>query len=169
MVSSGDGTWGSWKTEGQEAPLCNLWRLWNFASCASTACSSWDYQRALIPNAYGHTLITPTRWTWVWMDSRSCWWTGRPGVLQFTGLRRVGHDWVTEPNWTPWSWLSCPCPVPFGWPSFSPGWDLPAEQSLSPALLPHSSHCLSHFLSARLREKWKNHFTFHSSPLSVPG
>ena len=27
-------------------------------------------------------------------------WTGRPGVLQFTGSQRVGHDWVTELNWT---------------------------------------------------------------------
>ena len=41
-----------------------------------------------------------TRWTWVWLDSRSGWWTGRPGVLQFMGSRRVWHDWVTELNWT---------------------------------------------------------------------
>ena len=37
-----------------------------------------------------------TRWTWVWARSRSWWWTGRPGVLWFMGLQRVGHDWVTE-------------------------------------------------------------------------
>ena len=30
----------------------------------------------------------------------SCWWTGRPGVLQFLGSQRVRHDWVTELNWT---------------------------------------------------------------------
>ena len=30
----------------------------------------------------------------------SWWWTGRPGVLQFMGSQRVGHDWVTELNWT---------------------------------------------------------------------
>ena len=41
-----------------------------------------------------------TRWAWVWVDSRSWWWTGRPGMLQFTGSQRVGHDWVTELNWT---------------------------------------------------------------------
>ena len=28
------------------------------------------------------------------------WWTERPGVLQSMGLQRVGHDWVTELNWT---------------------------------------------------------------------
>ena len=41
-----------------------------------------------------------TRWTWVWVNSGSWWWTGRPGVLQFMGSQRVGHDWVTELNWT---------------------------------------------------------------------
>ena len=40
-----------------------------------------------------------TRWTWVSVNSRSWWWTGRPGVLQFMGLQRVGHDWATELNW----------------------------------------------------------------------
>ena len=41
-----------------------------------------------------------TQWTWVWVDSGSWWWTGRPGVLQFVGLQRVWHDshW-TELNW----------------------------------------------------------------------
>ena len=37
--------------------------------------------------------------TWVWVDSSSWWWTGRPGVLQSMGLQRVGHDWATELNW----------------------------------------------------------------------
>ena len=41
-----------------------------------------------------------TRWTWVWVNSGSWWWTGRPGVLQSMGLRRVRHDWTTELNWT---------------------------------------------------------------------
>ena len=40
-----------------------------------------------------------TRWTWVWVNSGSWWWTRRPGVLQSTGLQRVGHDWATELNW----------------------------------------------------------------------
>ena len=26
-------------------------------------------------------------------------WTGRPDVLRFMGLQRVGHDWATELNW----------------------------------------------------------------------
>ena len=40
-------------------------------------------------------------WTCVWVNSRSWWWTGRPGVLQFMGSQRVGEqmNW-TELNWT---------------------------------------------------------------------
>ena len=45
-------------------------------------------------------MASPTRWTWVWVNSVSWWWTGRPGVLWFMGLKRVGHDWATEVNWT---------------------------------------------------------------------
>ena len=45
-------------------------------------------------------MASPSRWTWVWVNSGSWWWTGRPGVLQFTGSQRVGHDWATELNWT---------------------------------------------------------------------
>ena len=44
-------------------------------------------------------MASPTPWTWVWVDSGSWWWTGRPGVLQFMGSQRVGHDWATELNW----------------------------------------------------------------------
>ena len=45
-------------------------------------------------------MASPTQWTWVWVDSRSWWWTWRPGMLHFMGLQRVGHDWATELNWT---------------------------------------------------------------------
>ena len=41
-----------------------------------------------------------TQWTWVWVNSGSWWWIGRPGVLWSMGSQRVGHNWVTELNWT---------------------------------------------------------------------
>ena len=49
-------------------------------------------------------MASPTRWTWVWVNSGSWWWTGRPGVLWFMGsLSRTWlSDW-TELNWT---WIS---------------------------------------------------------------
>ena len=53
-------------------------------------------------------MASPTQWMWVWVNSGSWWWTGRPGVLQSMGLQRVGHDWA-ELNWTEvrycYSWL----------------------------------------------------------------
>ena len=45
-------------------------------------------------------MASVTRWMWVWVNSRSWWCTGRPGVLQAMGSQRVGHDWATELNWT---------------------------------------------------------------------
>ena len=43
-----------------------------------------------------------TQWTWVWVNSRSWWWTGRPGMLQSMASQRVGYDWATELNWLNW-------------------------------------------------------------------
>ena len=43
-------------------------------------------------------MASPNRWTWVWVNSGSWWWTGRPGMLRFMGSQRVGHDWATELN-----------------------------------------------------------------------
>ena len=45
---------------------------------------------------WGDWMASPTRWIWVWVNSGSWWWTGKPGVLQSLGLRKVGHDWVAE-------------------------------------------------------------------------
>ena len=38
-------------------------------------------------------MASPTQWTWVWVNSGSWWWTGRPGMLQSMQWQRVGHDW----------------------------------------------------------------------------
>ena len=45
-------------------------------------------------------MASPTRRTWVWVNSGSWWRTGRPGVLRFMGLQRIGHNWATELHWT---------------------------------------------------------------------
>ena len=41
-------------------------------------------------------MTSPTRWTWVWVNSGSRWWTEEPGILWFMGSQRVGHEWATE-------------------------------------------------------------------------
>ena len=45
-------------------------------------------------------MASRTRWTWVWVNSGSWWWIGRPGVLRLMRSQRVRHDWATELNWT---------------------------------------------------------------------
>ena len=38
-------------------------------------------------------MASPIWWTWVWVGSRSWWWTGKPGVLQSRGSQRVRQNW----------------------------------------------------------------------------
>ena len=45
-------------------------------------------------------MASPTQWTWVWVNSRIWWWTGRLGVLPSMWLQSVRHDWVSELKWT---------------------------------------------------------------------
>ena len=45
-------------------------------------------------------MASQTQWTWVWVNSKSWWWTEKPGVLQSTRSQRVRHDWATELNQT---------------------------------------------------------------------
>ena len=49
---------------------------------------------------WGGWMASPMWWTWVWESSGSWWWTGKHGLLQSRVSQRVGHDWVTELNWT---------------------------------------------------------------------
>ena len=49
--------------------------------------------------AWDGWMASRTQWAWIWVNSRSWWWTGRPGVLQFMRSHRVRHAWVTELNW----------------------------------------------------------------------
>ena len=41
-------------------------------------------------------MASPTQWRWIWVNSRSWWWTERPGVLWSMRSWRVSHDWATE-------------------------------------------------------------------------
>ena len=51
-------------------------------------------------SGWGGWMASLTQRTWVWVNSRSLSWTGRPGVLQSMGSQRVGYDQATELNWT---------------------------------------------------------------------
>ena len=69
-------------------------------------------------------MVSLTRWTRVWVNSWSWWWTWRPGMLQFMGSQRARHDRVTELNW----WNQMP------WTLFSEFWAL-SQLFHSPLLL----------------------------------
>ena len=43
-------------------------------------------------------MASPTRWMWVWANSRRWWRMRKPSVLQSMASQRVGHDCVTELN-----------------------------------------------------------------------
>ena len=73
-------------------PDTNSWLIWKDPDCWERLTArgegddrGWDGWMALL-----------TQRTWVWVNSGSWWWTGKPGVLPSMGLQRVGHDWATE-------------------------------------------------------------------------
>ena len=80
-------------------PDAKSWLVWKRPWC-------WERLRAGgegDDRGWDDWLASLTQWTWVWVNSGSWWWTGRPGVLRFMGLQRVGHDWVTGlSDWTVW-------------------------------------------------------------------
>ena len=57
-------------------------------------------EKGMTDRGWDGWMTSPTWWTWIWVNARSWWWTGRPGVLQIMGSQRVRHDWATVLNWT---------------------------------------------------------------------
>ena len=66
----------------------------------SDAGRDWGQEEKGDDRGWDGWMSSPTRHTWVWVNSSSWWWTGRPGVLRFMRSQRVGHDWAIELNWT---------------------------------------------------------------------
>ena len=115
----------SWESLGQQGdPTSSFWRRsalgvhwkdwcwsWN-SNTLATWCEEmthfkrpwcWERLRAggeADDRGWDGWMASLTQWTWVWVDSRSWWWTGTHGVLRFMGSQRVRHDWATELNWT---------------------------------------------------------------------
>ena len=77
-------------------PDAKSWLMWKDPDAGK----DWRQEEKGIDRGWDGWMASPTQWTWVWVDSGSWWWTGRPALLRFMGSQRVGHDWVTELNWT---------------------------------------------------------------------
>jgi len=101
----GDPTSPSWR----KSTLNIHWRDWCWSSnTLTTWCKEpthwkrpWLWERLKAGGegdnrGWDGWMASPTRWTWVWVNSGSWWWTGRPSVLRSMGSQRVRHDWVTE-------------------------------------------------------------------------
>ena len=82
-------------------PDAKSWLIWNDPDAGK----DWRQEEKGMTKGWDGWMASLTEWTWVWVNSGSWWWTGRPGVLQFMGSKRVGHDWVTELNWIYVIWL----------------------------------------------------------------
>ena len=111
----GDPTSPSWR----RSVLGVHWRDWCWSWNSSTLATSWEelthWKRPWCWEGLGARgegddrgwngwMASPTWWTWVWVDHRSWWWTGRTGVLQSMGLQ--SRTWLSD--WTELSWMDKP-------------------------------------------------------------
>ena len=118
----GEDSWESLRLQGdptspfwRRSTLGFLWKEWCWGWSSSTLATSCDelthWKRLWCWEGLGAGgesddrgwecwMASLTWWTWVWVNSRKWWWTGRLAVLRFMGSQRVGHDWATELNWT---------------------------------------------------------------------
>ena len=62
----------------------------------SDAGRDWGQEEKGIYRGWDGWMASRTRWKWVWVNSGSWWWTGRPGVLQFMGSQ--SRTWLSD--WT---------------------------------------------------------------------
>ena len=117
----GEDSWASLGLQGdptspfwRRSALGFLWREWCWSwnsSTLATSCEELTHWKRLWcweglgvggkgdDRGWDGWMASVTRWTWIWVNSGSWWWRGRPDVLQFMGSQRVGHDWVTDLNW----------------------------------------------------------------------
>ena len=95
-------------------PKGNHWKDWCWSWNSNTLATwyeelthwrrSWRWERLKAGRqgdnrGWDSWMASPIWWTWVWVSSRSWWWTRKPGVLHSMGLQKVRHDWATELNW----------------------------------------------------------------------
>ena len=99
----------SWIFIGRTDAEAEALKYWN-SPISSTWCEELaHWQRLMLGKIEGRRrrgwqrvrwlMTPPTWWTWVWTSSGSWWRTGKPVLLQFMGLQKVGHNWATELNW----------------------------------------------------------------------
>ena len=113
---AGEGSWGSLGQQGDQTKSVpnTHWKNWCWSwhpNTLATSCKElthlkrpWCWERLRAGGegdnrGWDGWMTSLTQWTWVWVDSGTWCWSGRPGMLQFMGLQRVGQNWATELNW----------------------------------------------------------------------
>ena len=111
----GDPTSPFWR----RSTLGFLWKEWCWSWDSNTLATSreglthwkrpWCWERLKVGRegynrGWDGWMASLTQWTWVWVNSRSWWRTGKPGVLRSMGSQRVRHNWASELNWTELMW-----------------------------------------------------------------
>ena len=76
-------------------PDAKSWLIWKDPDAGEDW--RWEEERMTEDDGW---MISLTQWTWVWVNSVSWWWSGRPGMLHPMESQRVGDEWSTELNWT---------------------------------------------------------------------
>ena len=101
--SEGDQLWDFFGGNNAEVETPLLWppyaKSWLIGK-DSDAGRDWGQEEKLKDRGWDGWMASLTQRTWVWVNSRGWWWTGKPGMLWFMGSQRVEHDWATELNWT---------------------------------------------------------------------
>ena len=107
--------WKEVKPNSPKSTLNVLWKDWCWSWSSNTLATwyeelthlkrPWFWARLRAggegdDRGWDGSMVSSTQWTWVWVNSRSWWWTGSLGVLQSIGSQRVVHDWVTDLKWT---------------------------------------------------------------------
>ena len=87
------------------SPTAKNWLIWKDPDAGK----DWRQEEKGTTRGWDGWMASPTQWIWVWVNSGSWWWTGRPGVLQNMGSQRVGHDWATELTDSPFFPCTFPC------------------------------------------------------------
>ena len=70
--------------------------IWRTDSLEKTLMLGKTEDREVDNRGWDGWMASPTQWLWGWANSRSWWWTRKPGVLQSMGSQRVG--WLSD--WT---------------------------------------------------------------------
>ena len=122
----GEDSWESLGSQGnppssfwRRSALGFLWKEWCWSWNSSTLATSceelthwkrlwcWEGLGARVEGddrGWVGWMASLTRWTWVWVNSGSWWWTERPDMLRFMGSQTVGHDWETDLIWSDQPW-----------------------------------------------------------------